>query len=115
MVHFELAAEVRDLLEAQLKGDFLDRSAGQEKPPRGHNPLFIEPVLGRPLHVTVKLALELPRRHLKQPGQFPGVVSGTDGCFPGWLWRVFGHADGLIRIFELARNLMFPSYKINVL
>ena len=79
MVHFELSAEVGDLLETQLKRDFFDGSACQEKPPRGHYPLFIEPVLGRTLHVAVKLALELPRRHVKQPGQFPGVITGADG------------------------------------
>lgn len=93
MVHFELAAEVGHLLEAQLKRDFFYRSACQEKPARGHNPLFIEPVLGRTFHVAAKLALELPRRHVKQPGQFPSIVAGTDDCFLSWLWRVFGHAD----------------------
>jgi len=100
MVHFELAAEVGNLFEAQLKRDFFDRSTCEEKSPGGHNPLFIQPVLGRTLHVTVKLALELPRRHIKQPGQFSGVVTGADRCFLRRLWQIFGHADWLIRAIE---------------
>ena len=84
MIHFELAAEVGDLLEAQFKGDLFDGPTGKQKPPGGDHPLSIQPIPGRTLEVTVKLALKLTRGNLDQPGEFPGVVTGAGRGLLAW-------------------------------
>lgn len=75
----ELAAEMRNLLEAEMKGNLLDLPAQAQQVPGLDEALFGKPVLRGAAQIALKVALDLPDRDADLAGDALQIVASAAG------------------------------------